>query len=235
MTRHHPTGVGHTGEMSNDTQNGVTVVGSGRAVAAVDQVTVTLGVEVLRPEPGDAFRTAAGSVSSVLAVLSDNGVDARAVRTADLNLGPRTDYRDGQEMLLGYQASQRLIVRLDGLGSVERVLSEVVARGGVGVRIDGVTLSAGDPQDALHSARQAAFADAADKAAQYAQLAGRTLGAVQEVSETSRQSPQPMMAGYSRSSKSEAASMPVAGGDTDVTAAVQVRWAFADTSEVRPV
>ena len=108
-----------------------------------DEVTITLGVEILRPDAGEAFRTAANTVSNVLSVLSDNGVDARSVRTADLSLGPRTEYRDGHEVLLGYAAAQRMIVHLEALGSVERLLSDVAARGGAGVRIDNVALTAG--------------------------------------------------------------------------------------------
>jgi len=190
---------------------------------------------VLRPDAGEAFRTAAGTVSNLLAVLADNGVGARSVRTADLTLGPRTDYRDGQEVLLGYQAAQRLNVQLDDLGSVERILSDVVARGGVGVRIDNVSLTAGDPQVSLRAARDAAFADATAKAEHYAGLAGRTLGAVQRISEPEFAGSTPLGA-FSRSSMNASAnSMPMAFGDTEVTANVQVRWSFADQRDVRAV
>lgn len=210
-----------------DNREGVSVVGTGRAAAAVDQVGVTLGVEILRPDAGEAFRTAAGTVTRLLTILADNGVDARSVRTADLSLGPRTDYRDGHEVLLGYQAGQRLLLQLDGLGQVEQILSEVVAKGGPGVRIDQVTLTAGDPQDALTAARAAAFADATARAEQYAVLAGRTLGAVQRISEIEHGGSIPLSAamGFARSAAAD--SMPVAGGDTEVSVSVQVNWALA--------
>ncbi|WP_029136789.1 SIMPL domain-containing protein [Nakamurella lactea] len=223
--------------MTNKHQHrqGVTVIGAGSAAATVDEVTINLGVEILRPDAGEAFRTAAATVSSLLSVLADNGVDARSVRTADLNLGPRTDYREGHEVLLGYAASQRMIVHLEALGNVERILSEVAARGGAGVRIDSVVLSAGNPEQAYRVARDAAFAAAAEKAQQYAGLAGRTLGAVQEISENPMQHAVPMAAGLMRSIQS-ADSMAVSTGDTEVTATVQVRWGFADGADKpRPV
>jgi len=217
------------------TADGITVTGTGRAAAAVDRVGIDVGVQVLRPDAGEAFRTAAVTVTNLLSVLADNGVDARSVRTAELSLGPRTDYRGSQEVLLGYQASQRLSVQLEDLGGLERILSDVVTRGGVGVRIDGVSLTAGDPQASLRQARDAAFADATAKAEHYTGLAGRTLGAVQRISE-------PEFAGsvslgaFSRSSKDASANrMPVALGDTEVTASVQVRWSFADQRDVREV
>lgn len=220
--------------MTRNQRQGITVSGTGSAAAAVDQVTITLGVEILRPDAGEAFRTAANTVTSMLSVLSDNGVDARSVRTADLSLGPRTEYRDGHEVLLGYAAAQRMIVHLEALGSVERILSDVAARGGVGVRIDNVALTAGNPEQAYRTARDAAFAVAADKAQQYAALAGRTLGAVQEISEDLDGRPMPT-AGFARVKMAAAESMPVSTGDTEVTATVQVRWSFADGGEVRAV
>lgn len=209
-------------------QQGITVSGAGTAAAAVDEVTIHLGVEILRPDAGEAFRTAATTVTNLLSVLSDNGVDARSVRTADLSLGPRTDYREGHEVLLGYAASQRMIVHLEALGNVERILSEVAARGGAGVRIDSVSLSAGNPEEAYRTARERAFAAAADKAQQYAALAGRTLGAVQQVSEDGLNRPV-AAAAFARAKMSGAAdSMAVSTGDTEVSATVQVRWGFAD-------
>lgn len=210
-------------------RGGITVIGSGRAATAVDQVTITLGVEILRPDPGEAFTTAGATVTQVLSVLADNGVDARSVRTADLNLGPRIEWMDNRETLLGYQAAQRLIVHLEALGNVERILTDVVRRGGLGVRIDQVTLEAGDTEDATRVARAAAFADAAAAAQQFAELAGRTLGAVQEVSEGAEVHPVDRAAGGMAARPRPAAiSMPVATGDTEVNVTVRVRWAFAD-------
>lgn len=217
--------------------SGITVDGYGVASTPVDQVVITLGVEIMRPDAGEAFRTAGATVTRMLSILSDNGVDARSVRTAELSLGARTDYRDGAEVLLGYQASQRLIVQLDALGVVETILSEVVARGGVGVRIDSVTLSSADPVAAQRTARNAAFGDAAAKAQQYAELAGRELGPVVRIDETAdRGGPVPLSFARSRIA-TVAGSMPVATGDTEIGVSVTVRWAFADVdpNPLRPV
>lgn len=73
--------------------DGITVVGRGTASAAVDRVTVSLAVEVLRAEPGDAWAVASGTATRLLAVLADDGVDARSVRTSDLTLGPGSSSR----------------------------------------------------------------------------------------------------------------------------------------------
>jgi uncharacterized protein YggE len=205
---------------------GITVVGRGTAAAAVDRVTVSLAVEVVRAEPGDAWAIASGTATRLLAALADDGVDARAVRTSDLTLGPRVEFQGNRQQLIGYQAGQRLTVVRDGLHGIERLLTDVAALGGEGVRIDGVSLTPGHPLDALSQARDAAFADADATARQLAALAGRTLGRVRWIDERpAGGGPRPMMAarafGHSES-------MPVATGDAEVSIEITVCRDFAD-------
>ncbi len=207
-------------------REGIVVSGHGQAAAAVDQVTVTIAVVQLRADAGQAFRAAAESVTRVLAVLADDGADARAVRTTDLTLGPRTAYPDGVERLVGYEATQRLSVRLDDLGRVERMLSDVAGLDGGAVRIEGLALTPSDPAGALRQARDAAVADARDRADQLARLLGRGVGRVLWVEDRvgGGASPARPLA-YSRSSLG--ADMPVAAGDATVSVEVTVAWAFA--------
>ena len=203
---------------------GVTVVGVGSAAAPADQVSISLGIEVVRAAPGEAFTAAAGTTARVLAILSDNGVDTRSVRSRDLTLGPRTEYRNDREVLVGYQAGQWLKVLLEGLDTVERLLTDVATLGGEGVRIDGVTLTAGHPEQAMTAAREAAFADATSAAQHFAIMAGRTLGQVQWIDERpSGGRPHPMVLGDHVAS---APLMPVATGDTEVNTEITVHWEF---------
>lgn len=208
-------------------QAGITVIGSGSAGTAVDQVVLTLGVEVVRPDAGDAFRTTAATATALLGILADDGVDSRSVRTEDLSLGPRYEYRDNEQHLVGYQAAQRLVVTLTGLNAIDRLLTDVVTRAGEGVRIDGVALSATHPDEAMVQARQVAFADAAAKAGEYAEHAGRNLGRVVWIEERERGA-----AGISGpmrlARQADAGSMPVATGDTTVSTSVAVHWDFTD-------
>lgn len=221
-----PSGPVHTGSVTSAEQpDGVTVVGSGTASATVDRVTISLAVEVVRAEPGDAWTVASGTATRLLAVLADDGVDARSVRTSDLTLGPRFDFNGNRQQLVGYQAGQRLTVVRDGLHGIERMLTDVARLGGEGVRIEGVSLTPGHPQDALTHARDAAFADATAKAEQLATLAGRRLGRVRWVDERpAGGGPRPMMA--MRAAAAE--SMPVATGDAEVGVTITLFREFAD-------
>ena len=202
---------------------GITVIGVGSAPAAVDQVTINLGVEIIRDAPGEAFQAAADTASRVLTVLADAGVSARSVRTSDLSLGPRTEYHNGRQVLLGYAAGQRLTVLLEGLDGIDVLLTRVATLGGEGVRIDGVALTAGHPESAQAAARTSAFQDATAKAQHLAELSGRALGQVDRIDDrVPGGGPRPMMA-----MRAAADAMPVATGDTQVTVELLVHFSFS--------
>lgn len=204
---------------------GVTVVGSGTAAAAVDHVQINLAVEVTRAQPGEAFTTAARTVTALLTILADGGVDSRSVRTTDLNLGPSWDHSKSEPRLAGYQAGQRLVVLVVGVRGLDRLLGDIATLGAEGVRIENVSMTPGSPGQALAQARDAAFGDARARAEQLADLAGRRLGPVQAVVEGSVGGHRPMGRSLGGALM---ASMPVASGDTDVAVEMTVRWSFVD-------
>lgn len=216
------------GKSAQRSRGGITVTGSGTASTPVDHVTITLGVNVSRADPGDAFRVAASTATALLAQLADHGVDSRSVRTSSLSLGPEWEYRDGRNQLIGYAAQQEFVVSVEGLAGVDRMLTDVATRAGEGVTIGGISLTSADPTPATTQARQEAFEDAAARAGQLASLAGRVLGRVEWVDETAVGGPEPRRYAL-RAARSEASgSMPIAGGDTTVTVTLTVHYSFAD-------
>lgn len=198
----------------------VTVLGQGSVRTPVDRVELGISVEVDRAEPGPAFEAAAASVTAVLAVLADAGVDSRHVRTADLRLGPRTIYQDAREVVVSYASGQRLVATLEGLSGVPRLLADLATTGVEGVRFDGIAFSAADSADYLAQARVRAMSDAREKAADYARLAGRELGEVISVREVTRGGgPAPVAMELAAAA---GRSMPVAGGEATSDVAVEV-------------
>src|SRR5699024_4984879 len=107
----------------------------------------------------------------------------------------------------------------DVAGDVVAVLSEAA---GDALGIDGLSLSVSDPADLQRRAREAAFADACNRAEQYAALAERELGPVRHVRDlTDHAGPSPRQA---RAVTFEAGSMPIEAGEHTVQASVQVTW-----------
>jgi len=215
-----------TERVSTAQPEGITVIGHGAAAAVVDRVTISLAVEVVRAEPGDAWTVASATATRLLAALADDGVDSRSVRTSDLTLGPRTEYAGNRQQVVGYQAGQRLTVVREGLQATRRLPPTWPPPGGAGVRPDGGPLPPGPRTDPLSRAREAAFADATGRAEQLATLAGRTLGRVAWIDERPAGGgpPRPMMA--MRAAAAE--SMPVATGDAEISVEVTVSWDFTD-------
>lgn len=219
-------GAGRLDTMSEST--GITVSATAVVAAPVDRIVIDLGIETLRPDAGEAFRATATAVERVLSILADNGVDSRSVRTRDLSFGPRTTWQADREVLLGYAASQQLLATLTDLGAVEKILSEVAAHGGAGVRINNVELTAAHPDEALQGAREQAVAQALSKAEHFAALTARVLGPLQWLTEgPARGGPAPMAAAFSLSRSEKDASMPVATGDRDISVTITACWAFA--------
>ncbi len=196
------------------------MIGHGAVRATADKVDFTLGVEVVRSDAGQAFTAAAASATAVLAVLADGGIDSRHVRTADFRLGPKTNYQNGQEVLLGYAAGQNLVASLHGLSTLSRLLTDLATTGVEGVRFDGLSFSTADPAAAVSSARELAMADAQTKAAHYARLAGRNLGPITAISEAIPYGPVPVF----KREMAMAASMPIASGESEVTVSVEVHF-----------
>lgn len=206
-------------------RGGIKVLGNGVAKAAVDQVDLELGIEVVRADAGDAFQAAAATATALLAILADRGIDSRHVRTAALRLGPKMTYREGEERLVGYAAGQNLLATLRGLSTLGPLLTDIATTGLDGVRIDSVSLSSSDPGQAAVSAREAAVADARARAEQYAALVGKTLGEVISVEEIgAERNPRPMR--EAKMMSAAAGDMPVGTGDEAVAASVLVRYEF---------
>jgi len=147
-------------------------------------------------------------------------LDSRDVRRGDLYLALPGARRHGAEFAAQVEAQGASAILTDEAGAA---LAEAA---GDGFGLDGVTLEVTDPEPLLERARKAAFADAHHRAAQYARLAGRRLGAVTEVTETvAPGAPLPRPKLFARDA---AAAMPVEPGESTTTASVVVRFALED-------
>lgn len=203
----------------------ITVIGHGATTAAVDQVELDLGIEVLRTDAGQAFEAAAATVTRVLAILADAGVDSRSVRTSNLRLGPKTQWIDNAEQLMGYVAGQQLLATVQGLDGLSRLLTDVATAGLEGVRFDGLSFATSDPSEARAKARELAMLDARIKAGQLAELAGKSLGEVESIAEVVDGGGQRPM--VKMELMRSAADMPIATGDADISAALRVVFQIA--------
>ena len=206
-------------------QSGVTVVGVGTVRVPTTEAAVRLLVERRESQPGAAMREAAAVVAAALEVLRNSGVPDKHVRTTAVSVSPNKVWTNEHEEIQGYDAQQRLNVRVTDLDALDQILGRLVDRCGTALQIDDVSLS-GDPSaEARSLARRQAIEDAREKASDYAEFTGRTLGRAESVDETpDMQRPLPTPRG--RMAMAVAESMPIAQGEDTTTVTVRVHWQF---------
>lgn len=206
-------------------QSVISVTGEGHVRAVPDQAAVTTGVETLAPSPAAALAENSAAVNALLEVLTAHGVEARDVQTSGFNLFPqyRHDRNDGGEpTLIGYTVSNQLTIRVRELDRLGALLDALVQAGSN--RMSGIEFQHADLEALTDAARRAAVAEARRRAGLYAEAAGVRVGAVLSISEAGASPPQPM---YRMAMEADmAAATPIAAGEQQVQASVQVVFAL---------
>jgi len=166
---------------ASTTATTITVVGSGTATATPDQATVMVGVSATRPNVHDAVAAANLDMSHLLAALHGKGVVDKDIQTQTITFSVQTNCCPS--VLIGYQASNQLMVTVHHLNNVSGVLMAAVDAVGDDVQLNGVNLFVGNPAAAINSARSNAMTDAASRAQEWAKLAGHHVGRLISLSE----------------------------------------------------
>ena len=200
----------------------VIVTGRGRASAPYDEATLRLAASARAANPSDATARATYSMAAMREAVLAAGAEAERLTTTHVSLNP---VHDPWPKVVGYEATLGLSVGLSDLARVGSLLVAALDAGGDGARVDGIGFSHADPAALERTARDAAYADARDKAEQYAALAGQRLGDVKQIAEAGVGGPVPI--GKRMMAMSDAAGAPpVDGGEGSVDAVLTVSWAL---------
>jgi hypothetical protein len=211
-------------EQTTAAQQGVIVSGLGKVSGTPDVLRVQLGVEVRRDDVSAALRDANTVQNRVREAVRRNGVDPKDMQTADVSLYPAYTSKGAPN---GYTVNQSLTVKLRDLAKAGKTIGDAVEAGGNAARVQGVSFALEDNAALLEKARDAAYGEARKKAERYAQLSGRSLGAVELVSEQAPTGEQPMS--YARDALAAApaaSSVPLDAGQSQVSVSVTVRWSL---------
>lgn len=202
----------------------VTVSGIGTADGAPDTLTVDFTVHAAYADVQTTLDAVATRARNVLAALHAAGVKEHNLRTSDLQLG-RNYNRYGTP--IGYQSSETVEARITPLADAGRTIA-AAAHATDHVDIGNLNFDIAHDDTLLHQARTNAFADARQRAEQYAALAGRHLGQVQSIHETV-QAPAasyraPLLYGLDQAAKS---SVPIRGGRQTLTVRDTITWSLS--------
>lgn len=191
--------------------------------ARPDTVEISAGVTTDAATAVEAMRLNAAEMNRVIQRIRALGIDKDDVQTTGINLGARYDYDQAtqRQVFRGYQASNRVSVKLRDVAATGRVLDALVAAGATD--ISGPSFSLEDDEQAKAQARQAAVRKAEQMARQYAQWSGYTGVRVLKISEALyRNPPMPMM--RMEAAQAADASTPVAPGMVGSSVTVSVTY-----------
>ncbi len=196
----------------------VTVVGSGKVQGTPDTVTADVGIEVVAPDVTTAMKQVNERQKAVIDALSGRGFGAEDISTTTVNVQPQLGEN---ATVTGYRATNDIAVTMRELDAAPDALAIVINVGGNAARINSVTYSIQDDSQLVSDARARAFEDARNRAQQYADLSGLSLGKILSISEAPESNPPrpvPVPQG------AMAADVPLEPGRQTVSFAVTAIW-----------
>lgn len=201
------------------------VVATGEVTRVPDIVRIGAGVVTTAPTASGALQENARRMESVRAALRRAGIAERDIQTSQLNLQPdyRHDQNGNQPQLIGYRASNEVMVRFRNIADTGKILDALVAQGAN--QINGPMLGIDKPEGALDEARTKALAAARARADLYARSLGKRVGRILSVSEGGGGIyPQPMMRMRAMDVRGESASSSVEPGEQSLSVTLAVSF-----------
>ena len=190
---------------------------------APDQAVIGAGVVTTATEAGAALADNSARMNRVMAALRQAGVESRDIQTSGLSVRPQYRYQQNEApVLTGFEAVNRVEVRLRDGARVGAVVDALVAAGGN--QIDGPSFTVADPEPLLDRARADAVRKALKRATLYAEAAGLRVERVLSIEEGGGQRPVPPMPRMMAMAQADSA--PVAAGEVGLVASVTVTFAL---------
>ncbi len=209
----------------------ITVVGEGTVSTTPDVAQIQVGVQVKGDNAQEASAEAAETMDAILAALKDAGVATKDIQTTGYNIF--VEQRTGPDGVatdqVMYHVSNSVSVTVRDLDTVGDVLDAAIAAGAN--NIYGVNFSIDDPDEVMAEARKKASEDALARAEELAGLHGVALGEVVSVSEVIDGMAVPMYASVNANMGMGSAAGPIAPGELEMTARLQVVYAIAGPAE----
>ena len=203
---------------------GITVTGTGKVTGTPDTLRISMSVTATSSDVDTALASANKSAKAVQDALLAKGVEKKDLQTSNVSIQPNYNSKGAPS---GYVVSESMTASVRDLTKAGATLSAAVGAGGNAVRVDAVSFALEDTNGLVAGARKGAVDDAKTKAEQYAAAAGRSLGAVQSISEVVQApAPQYMDTRFAMA-QATAGSVPLAAGSQDLSVQVTVVYALS--------
>ena len=190
-----------------------------------DLVTVSAGVTTDAATAVEAMRQNSAEMRRVVDRIKTLGIAERDIQTTGINLGARYDYDQGtqRQVFRGYQASNRVSVKLRDIDKTGEVLDALVVAGATD--LGGPSFSLENDAAAKAEARKRAMENARNQAMEYARMAGYADIRLLEINESISGYGGPMpMVKTARMEMASDASAPVQPGQVTTVVNVTVKY-----------
>jgi len=205
----------------------VNVVATGTVKVVPDAVQVSANISNLAPTSAASIAATAKSTNLFRTFLTNNGVEAKYIASANLSTNPEYSYpTNAPAKISGYRTTQQFTVIVRDATNAGTIVQNLQTQVGNSLSINSTSPIVLQQSAAESSARKIAIASARIKADSYARLSGAKLGKILSIDESVTQSfPQPLMATMA---KSVGAQTPVQIdlGQQDITITVTTKWAL---------
>ena len=204
----------------------VAVSATGTVYGVPDRASFDAGVNVLGGDVAQVTARVSERVRGLLAALTAAGVAEADVRTVSFNVFPEQLYEGGQPTGLRYRVVHTVRVTVRDTEQLGTLLGESVAAGAN--EVSNIVYTAADPGALEQQARVQAMRAVRAKAEQLARLGGAELGEVRRIVEQTGANggvPVDLFRAESVSADMKM-SVPVAGGQLEVTVSVSVVYAL---------
>ena len=209
--------------------NGIAVSGTGKVTGTPATLTMSFGVSVRRDTVSEAVAVAAEKAQAVIDALESNGIAEEDIQTANYSIYPQYDWDGEKQRLLGYQVNNSVIAKIRDIDNAGEVIDDVTAAGGNEVTVSGVTFSIEDNDALIKAAREAAWADAEEKAEQLASLAGVALGDPTVISESFSPSRPPIAFATAELEGADSSFVtPITPGEQQVAVSLNVQFSISN-------
>ncbi|MFN8194969.1 MAG: SIMPL domain-containing protein [Nocardioidaceae bacterium] len=198
----------------------VTVSGQGTVKVAPDTAVVRVAASHRAADVAAALDGVTSALDAMAAVAREH-TDPERVSSTELSVWPAYD---DQGRPSGFEARHGLAIVVPDLAVAGRLIAGLAGAVGNRLNVESVSLEVGDPAAARTAAREAAFADARDRAEHLAGLAGAVLGDVVAVAEGAGLPPGPLESGGARVMAAAAKDVSFQPGQRSLASGVTVTW-----------
>ena len=209
--------------MVSESARSITVSGSGVCAVVPDIARLSVGVSLQGADLAQARNRVGTKMSAARDVLIGSGIAESDLATTRLNVHSFRNNSGPPQHQVSTMVNA-VIRKLEGLDSLVNQVLDAIEEG---AELHGVNFDASDRTEAVAAAREAAFADAKEKAQHLAALAGATLGDVLRIGEEQHNHGRPpRMARMAMAAESADAAIPIDSGELSEHANVSVTWSL---------